>query len=91
MVCRQSSHCRSIDHTDVSSRLVRKSGTGQSFFFFVTTLRGLVGEVSELGQSRNVQGGLQSCGEVDGFELHDRVASTVHTMINSKANFWRLV
>ena len=53
-------------------------------------LIGLVEEISELGQRRNVQEGLLSCGEADGFEFHERVASTVHAMMNSKANFWRL-
>ena len=59
--------------------------------FFVAMLRGLVEEFSEPGQSRNVQEGLLSCGEADGFEFHERVASTVHAMMISKANLWRLV
>ena len=62
----------------------------QGNLFFVAILRGLVEEFSEPGQSRNVQEGLPSCGEADGFELHERVGSNVHAMMNSKANFRRL-
>ena len=59
--------------------------------FFVSILGVLVEEFSEQGQSRKVQEGLLSCGEADGFESHERVASTVHAMMISKANFWLLV
>ena len=47
----------------------------QGNLFFVAILRGLVEEFSDLDQSRNVQEGLLSCGEADGFELHERVGS----------------
>ena len=89
MVCRQSSHCRSVDHNKcVIPSYWRERNRA---IFLVAILRGLVEEFSDLDESRNVQEGLLSCGEADGFELHERVGSTVHAMMISKANFLRLV